>query len=535
MKTKRSRQLLIWLLIGLLALSGCQDREEDGRSESEAISSESQVVSSEQTEKEEQEAAEFTIRTLEPEGGSSQQYHWLILENGRRTVSQEDVQQINDRLKELQTEGSVVFHIVTMTDYVTPEVLDQISRQLEGKIDFVSLSPSLCGFSMKDWENCFIELTDTLTDGEMKEFYSAVPPAVWEANQIADGLYSFSNTTLLTALGYGFYQEVYDKLGEENLNRLQQANGIEEEGIWKELYELQEGAVVVWTGLTWGKPEGSPENPYDRMTLAKLANGWDELYYSYVTDDIRYNVESGAFEWLGESETYGKLRETVRDYYEKGYIREKDARRERSEGLDAGAGSIQYGYINEPGRIEEEDAGICYWVPAAEKAKITTRWAGESGMYSFVYRSAQDGWESMLNLLGADPAISDILNRFYTMTITGILQQSDRNLVSREGMDRYTIIETAYETAETDPLQGFVFNPVPIQEQWEAYNRAAFSLSAMQMIHTETDPQTGELTVYEADMDAMENLWSQYRQIMKEAGIDQILDEVSRQYKEWKS
>ena len=104
-----------------------------------------------------------------------------------------------------------------------------------------------------------------------------------------------------------------------------------------------------------------------------------------------------------------------------------------------------------------------------------------------------------------------------------------------EDEDWYAIIEKSYEAADPDPLQGFIFNPVPIREQWEAYNQAAFLLGSVQMIHKEMDPQTGRLGVYEADIDSMDQFWDQYQKSMKENGIDQILSEVNRQYQEWKS
>jgi len=36
----------------------------------------------------------------------------------------------------------------------------------------------------------------------------------------------------------GFYKAICDMFGEENLIKLQEANGIEDENIWAELYEL---------------------------------------------------------------------------------------------------------------------------------------------------------------------------------------------------------------------------------------------------------------------------------------------------------
>ena len=36
-----------------------------------------------------------------------------------------------------------------------------------------------------------------------------------------------------------------------------------------------------------------------------------------------------------------------------------------------------------------------------------------------------------------------------------------------------------------------------------------------------------------ADLEAIDEFWSVYKQAMKEAGIEKIVEEVNRQYQEW--
>ena len=218
MKTKIIRNLAVWILIGVLALSGC-----GAPPEAENIPEES---------------AGWDIVTYAPKEMESRQYHWVILQNGRNVIDQTGTDRINERLKELKVDAALCFHVVTMQEYVPPQILDAVYQQLDGQMDFVSIGPALCGFSMDEWSQCFLELTDELQNGEMRQFYETVPPVVWEANQIADGLYSFSDSSTVVVWGCIFDEEAQEKWGRENLLKLQQTKGVEKEEIWQELYEL---------------------------------------------------------------------------------------------------------------------------------------------------------------------------------------------------------------------------------------------------------------------------------------------------------
>lgn len=100
MKTKIIRNLAVWILIGVLALSGC-----GAPPEAENIPEES---------------AGWDIVTYAPKEMESRQYHWVILQNGRNVIDQTGTDRINERLKELKVDAALCFHVVTMQEYVPP-------------------------------------------------------------------------------------------------------------------------------------------------------------------------------------------------------------------------------------------------------------------------------------------------------------------------------------------------------------------------------------------------------------------------------
>ena len=79
-----------------------------------------------------------------------------------------------------------------------------------------------------------------------------------------------------------------------------------------------------------------------------------------------------------------------------------------------------------------------------------------------------------------------------------------------------------------DPLEGFIFNPAPIQKEWEAYNEIA---SRSRGINLWTEPN--ESGMYEANIEAIEMVWEMYQNMKEEAPIQQVVDEVNRQYQAW--
>ena len=537
-KTMLWKKTISLLLLITLFLTGCEseeiiDKSDIGGSYSEEENEQAEIQADSAVD-EENGLTEYEIESLLPNQLEDKQYHWVILQNGRATVRQGQVQAINDRLQELGVEASIVFHVVTMVEYVTPMVLEQVEEQLEGKMDFVSIGPALCAFDMDEWEANFIELSDELKEGKMNEFYLAVPEVVWTANRIGDGIYSFSNMTEVQVHGYAFGTVEQDEYGIETLTALQEANGIENEEPWKKLLELSGKPVCLWTGLYWGKPAPIEENPYLRTTLRKLANGYEDLYFIELTDDIRFNIEKGKFEWLLESETYKQILNRVLEFYEKGYLG-NDVAWNSDEFLTpvvyTNAAKVQRHYSP----VGEETGDI--FVPSWKNARVSKITTDRQAIYSLVYHQAEDGWEEVLNVLGSDEVIADILNaNHYDLTISATVFESvdDYYYGDMDGADemqsKFDKIAEVYQAAEANPLEGFVFNPYPVKAEWEEYNKKMTQYALVDFYHETIE----EDDVPYANLEAIESVLTDMENMKEEAHIELILEELNRQYREWK-
>ena len=496
--------------------------------ESESIIQDDTVIS--------EDALTYELETLLPENPIGEMYYWVFLQNGRRMANQKDVQKINDRLHELGVESSIGFHIITIEDYITPEVLAQVYEDLDGQMDFVSIGSALVGFYMDEWQEHFIELSDELKNGELQTFYTTVPEIVWDANKIAGGIYSFSNSTEIYVKGYEFEEEIVEEYGEETLLKFHEANGIENEEAWKELYEIKNESIITWDMLSNQRYLCIAENPYARMTLSKMTDRFEKYYFSFFTDDIRYNLETEEFEWLIESDTYIEVKNRVKELYEKGYL------------------GAKYWYMGEDGFWHLYLNGGCsntatiqdmkytgrtqmtsLFVPAWTESKISRYEANESYMYSFVYKKADEGWQSILDVIGSDEQITDTLHQntgsitisrvIYEELLVGIVPNID---------DHYEMIKQVYEEAIPNPIGEFIFNPVPIQEEWKEYNEKMYGFDTMSL-EDETTGTSNQKEYCYPRFDRMDTIWETYQDRKEEAHIDLVLEEVNRQYTEWKN
>jgi len=451
-------------------------------------------------------------------------YHWAVLQNGRLPLEQKKIEQINERLKELGVEGQIEFHFIKTEELVTPAVLQQTYQDLNRKMDFVSISPSLVALYKEDWQDNFVDLSGALQSGKLKEFYEMLPEAVWNANRIAGGIYSFSNSKQVQEHGFGFYQDMVDQIGAAKLQTLQAAEGLEDEEVWKALYEANgEQPICAWTTIDWNAAQGTPENPYPHAVLKRLANGWHEHEFAMLTDDIGFNYETGAFEWLGDSPAYIEIKDKVIDFYEKGYIRAHDIAKIREVGEDKEIGRMVYG-------MQEQKDAFALWIPSYETMQISAR-ENYAYMYSLVYKKAQKGWEQILNAIGKDEQITGILNDYYDLTATALLQSEGAETQE----DRYAALKSMYEKAELSEVQNFIFNPASVQDLWEECNGKAAVLGDMKFREEAviTLEDGTEKTVEQISVKKINQFWNSYKEILQEASIRKLLMEVNRQYQEW--
>ena len=474
----------------------------------------------------------YELETFLPENPIGEMYYWVFLQNGRRIAKQKDVQKINDRLHELGLDSSVGFHIITIEEYITPEVLTQVYEDLDGQMDFVSIGSALCGFYMDEWQEHFIELSDELKSGELQTFYTTVPEIVWDANKIAGGIYSFSNSTEIYVKGYTFEAEILEEYGEEALLKFHESNGIENEEAWKELYEIKDKSIITWDLLSNQRYLCIEENPYERMTLSKMTDQFEKYYFSFFTDDIRFNLETEEFEWLIESDTYIGVKDKVEELYSKGYLGAKYCywdEKNHIGGVFLTGGNSNTATIQDM-KISGGNEWNALFVPAWKESRISRYETNQSYMYSFVSNKAHEGWEKVLNLVGADEQIVEILNQSAgTVTISHVIYEERMVGIIPDIENQYEMIKQVYEEANPNPIGDFIFNPLPIQEEWKEYNEKMYGFDT---ISFQKEPK-GDGYNYPV-FEAMDTVWETYQSRKEEAHIDLVLEEVNRQYTEWK-
>ena len=456
-------------------------------------------------------------------------YHWAILQNGRHQMDEAQIQRINERLLEMGIEGQIEFHYVTIEGLVTPEVVKQTYKDLGRKMDFVSISPSLVAFTKKEWQETFLELSEELQNGGLRAFYERIPEPVWEANRMAGGIYSFSWSNMVRPYGFGFPHQLVEKIGKEKLLTLKQARGIEDESIWKELYEANgEQAICLWTSISWGMSQPTKELPYKRNTLDKFSEGWSRHYFWMLMDDVGYNYETGKFEWMGESETYKELFEGIVDFYKKGYIRNVNIDTVIEYEIDIHAAQGYFGYDN---KVEDniENPYVRLWIPSWEELQLDPR-SPYAYLYSFVYKEAREGWQEVLTAVGVDEEITEIINRKDDMTLTRILYEDMElnSAVPPQIEDMYTFLEDVYSRLEKREVTDFIFNPLPVQEiMRECERRAGAYAGTNFFIEGKTWSE------YIVDIKKVEEVWESYLSVMEESPIHELVEEVNRQYQEW--
>ena len=497
--------------------------------ESESINPDDTVIS--------EDTLTYELETLLPENPSDEMYYWVFLQNGRKLANQKDVQKINDRLHELGVESSIGFHIITIEEYVTPEVLTQVYEDLDGKMDFVSIGSALCGFYMDEWQEHFIELSDELKSGELQSFYTTVPENVWEANKIAGGIYSFSNSTEIYVKGYVFEEEILEDYGEEALLKFYEANGIENEEAWRELYEIKNESIITWDLLGGEKYVCIAENPYARLTLSKMTDRFEKYYFSFFTDDIRYNLETGEFEWLIESDTYIGVKNKVKDLYDKGYLGAKYwywDEKNHFGNLFLTGGCSNTATIQDM-KYTGKTQMTSLFVPAWKEARISRYETSGAYMYSFVYQDAHEGWQSVLDILGSDEQITETLHQSTsTITLSRVIYDERMTGIVPNIDDQYEMIKQVYEEAKPNPIGEFVFNPVPIQEEWKEYNEKMYGFDTISLEDEPTGTSNQKEYCYPR-FDRMDTIWETYQSRKEEAHIDLVLEEINRQYTEWKN
>lgn len=548
------RRFLLFSVICLcLFLCACQTGIEESLAES-ALVNDNRTASEdlEDNIKEPEEENIFKITSFPSEAPEGQVYHWVLLQNGRRQVqSDEAAVELNKRLAELNIQGSLQIHVVDVTDgLITPQIIEEAKKLVGGQIDFITISPNLIALNKEDWGKLFIDLEQELVEGGLRDFYESVPPRLWEVNRIAGGQYSFANGKEVYQFALLiFNEEVIEKIGLETLSKLQEADGLNNEEVWKEIYEVC--GVPIMTGTS------SDLSTYSAIDFKEIAWSNENLawgfssrfcyqYFDLYTNDVVFNYLSGKFEWFGESEDFLKMKDKVEDYYQKGYFlglpywnEEKMSDEDEPRPL----ARTDIGLLNKAVYSETENV---IFMPLWNNYYIRKRADKASYMYSCVMRDAADGWQQILNAIGADEKATKLLGQATVANLCDIIMSAELYRYDMEdprlGGEEWTpyeLVESIYELGIESPVNDFVFNPLPVWKEYQSCNSAS---SLLRLPHTElketeiVDPVYGihRMEKYEIfSLEAIRESWEKYKEIMEEQPIHELVDEYNRQYQSW--
>lgn len=104
-------------------------------------------------------------------------------------------------------------------------------------------------------------------------------------------------------------------------------------------------------------------------------------------------------------------------------------------------------------------------------------------MYSFVYQDAHEGWQSVLDILGSDEQITETLHQSTsTITLSRVIYDERMTGIVPNIDDQYEMIKQVYEEAQPNPIGGFIFNPIPIQEEWKEYNEKMYGFDTISFV-----------------------------------------------------
>ena len=138
----------------------------------------------------------------------------------------------------------------------------------------------------------------------------------------------------------------------------------------------------------------------------------------------------------------------------------------------------------------------------------------------------------MLNAIGMDEEITEIINKKDDMTLTRILyeQLDEGTSVPPKVDDMYAFLEEVYSKREKKEVTDFIFNPLPVQEILEECERRADMYASTNFCRDEPNLTWSERKIV---IEKVEDFWQNYQDLMKDSPIHEVVEEVNRQYQEW--
>lgn len=481
--------LCIGLMLGLV--SGC------GQSSGE----DSQTVSEVSAPSAEQEATIVRWGIMEEEEKNGAPLH--IMDSGR-------VEKINALLKEKGLDIQVEIEYILAGK--EKNELESIDEQAES-YDIVTFCTM--GIGAKDMEKYLLPLEGYMAEGQpLNEVYQQLPEEMWQYDRIDGHNY---NVGKLTGILYPLYTV--------NLKTEKQYD--------KELLLAEGDAAVPEIVQSIGREI--------KMTEPYVTRWGDELgvecYFHMIAPGVGINIENGTqFENVWESELMQQWMERELEWLENG-ISATYYESEIVSSLELFERGITSHSQIEEDQVQRKDGVVAYidMIPCVPVGKLTPR--EENNYTSILKKSSQT--EASLKLLCAMNTDAALYEAIHTPTIQEMGNQITEDfeelccgtiLTGEDSKDALSERIAELSEGQISPILGFAFDQKPVEEEMRALkevieNEYAHPRIAEVVMEAEEEGKD----VSQAVKEAWQREFEGFKNRLKEAGIERVIEEANRQ------
>lgn len=367
-------------------------------------------------------------------------------------------------------------------------------------------------------KGAFKEL-DQLMDEHGKELKSALDPAFLEGAKIDGKLYAVPTNKEVGQQGvYVFNKRLVDKYKFD----IQRIKSFEDLEPMLQTIKEKESGIQPMTTFT-------PHAPFDyilddKMPFAVPLEGENKIVNVYETDEMKQNLD------------------TLHKYYKAGYIKSDAATSKEPWALDVENWFVRKElYQPYAENIWSRNAGYELVVQPMHESPITFN-NSVTGSMQAISATSKNPERAMefLNLLNTDEYLRNLMDKGiegehyekldngrikdlparknYTVPSFALGNQFILDLYEEDSDDKWEKFEEFNNQSDDAPTLGFYFDPKPVRTEIAAISNVT-SEFAQALLTGSVNP---------------DEYLPKFNKKLKEAGLDKALDEMNKQYEEWK-
>lgn len=393
-------------------------------------------------------------------------------------------------------------------------------------------------------EGTFLELSQFLDTESGKKLRERISERYWELTGINGQHYFIGYLDELSSSGWAVNQDLMEKYGftEEELGRPLEELGDVFRTVWEGEKDEPEYQIEV-DGEMITDFSVFPLTPallFSRLPFSFVDTG---LPIGYWNDEISDDEDGSKLVNLFDTERMRRLAETVNQYYQEGYVKNSESGPRgsdhffmqidysggtvlREDSLDTWTNTngivlkrIPY-YAQDTSRIVTKSNAILKNSAHPKEAfellafVMTDQTASDLLLYGregMNYERLEDGCVKFLGELDSR----------YSLKTLGNLEISSP-LIPYEDVHKAELLEESLDMLQDSPVYGFRFDEEPVKEQADAvrelYGQVNYFRSMLMFEKNDMIEETN-----------WEEYYDSYCQMMKEAGIDDLVKEMNRQ------